>query len=239
MLLTLADGTSARLWTLLGGAGAEPHNLEAGAAANQLAAGQGDIPAVELSRYAAAHGDVVVFSDVSANGALAATASRDRTARLWHRATGRPVSDPLQHDATVNCVRFSADGATLVTSTSSRKLRLWDTATGQPITDWITSTRPVARVWLSPDNRFVVTSDGEVWSVYGARETGPAWLPSLAEAVAGIRYRGDLNRISEPVPPESLAAVRQQIAGAPVPDRTNWLHSWAIQLLHDAALVGF
>ncbi len=229
-IVTLADGAHARVWTVLGGRGAQPSNLEPGSALHELQPRRTLLPAGELASYSASHGDVVTFSDATTNGLFAATASRDRTARLWDRRTGRPVSDPLAHDATVNCAQFSADGATLATSTSSRKIRLWDTRTGQPITDWITSQRPVARVWLSADGHYVVTADGEVWGVYAEQEKPPLWLPSLAEAVAGLRYPDNPNRVSEPVPAAWLAALRKDISTRAAP---NWLTRWANDLLHE------
>jgi WD40 repeat protein/tRNA A-37 threonylcarbamoyl transferase component Bud32 len=234
-LLTLNDGASALLWTILGGTGAEPRSLEAGAMPGQLAARQSTLPADELARYSGGHQDLVVYSDATSNGWFAATASRDRTARLWNRRLARLACDPLLHDATVNCVHFSADGATLATSTSSRRMRLWDTATGQPITDWITSSRPVARVWISPDDLYLVTADGEVWSIYAQLEIPPLWLPSLAEAVAGQRYRDDPSHVSESVSPGALAAVQREVvadAGTKGAARENWIYTWARQLLH-------
>ncbi|HUR58695.1 MAG TPA: protein kinase [Opitutaceae bacterium] len=229
-ILTIADGASARVWTMLGGRGALPSQLDAGSSFNELLARRTALPAAELAKYSAAHSDVVVFSDAATNGWFAATASRDRTARLWDRRTGKPVSDPLLHDATVNCAQFSADGATLATSTSSRRIRLWDTRTGQPVTDWITSESPVAKVGLSADGHYVVTAAGEVWSVYAEMEKPPPWLPGLAESAAGLRYRDNPNRLSEPVPAASLAALRQEISSLAAP---NWLTRWANELLHE------
>ncbi len=229
-ILTLADGASARVWTMLGGRGALPSQLDPGSSLNEFLSRRTELPAAELAKYSAAHSDVVTFSDATTNGTFAATASRDRTARLWDRRTGKPVSDPLMHDATVNCAQFSPDGATLATSTSSRKIRLWDTRTGQPITDWITSQSPVARVALSADGHYVVTAAGEAWSVYAEMEKPPSWLPALAESVAGLRYRDTPNRLSEPVSAATLPTLRAEISALAAP---NWLTRWANELLHE------
>ena len=229
-LLTLGEGGSARLWVMLGGAGAEPRNVDQGTPIAEQMPKSRALETEELTRYSGSHSDAIVFSNTTADGALAATASRDRTARIWLRHEGRPAADPLLHDSTVNCVQFSADGSTLATSTSSRRIRLWDSRSGQPITDWISSARPVARVWLSPDTRHVITSDGEAWSVYAGTEKPPTWLPSLAEAVAGLRYRDDPNRIAESVPPRLLHEARRAVNAQPGQD---WITIWAGELLRD------
>ncbi len=227
-IAVLADGAGARLWTMLGGSGAEPTPLETGPALTALFPKRVGIPAEEMARYSAAHGDTVTFADATTNGVLAATASRDRTARIWNRHTLKTVCEPLLHDAVVNCAQFGADGGTLVTSTSSRKIRLWDTRTGLPISDWITSQQAVSRVCLSADARFVVSAAGGGWSVFTEQAPPPAWLPALAESVAGLRYSAD--RVSEPVLARSLIEFRGEISGGMA---TNWLGRWAKELLHE------
>jgi WD40 repeat protein len=227
-IAVLSDGAGARLWTMLGGLGEEPSTLEAGPSLAAMFPRRAGVPAAELARYSAAHGDTVTFTDITTNGLLAATASRDRTARIWNRHTLQPVSDPLVHDAVVNCAQFSPDGATLMTSTSSRKIRLWDARTGHPITDWIASQRPVARVCLSADARHVVTAAGEGWSVFTGQEPPPPRLAALAESVAGLRYTAA--RVSEPVPARALVEWRGEISGGTT---TNWPGRWAKELLHE------
>jgi hypothetical protein len=49
------------------------------------------------------------------DGKLVATASCDRTARVWDTATGDPVIVPIRHNHAVLRVAFSADGLELVT----------------------------------------------------------------------------------------------------------------------------
>jgi WD40 repeat protein len=60
----------------------------------------------------------------SPDGTLLATASEDKTARLWDVATGAPVRAFTGHDLAVEDVAFSPDG-TLLATASFKTVRLW------------------------------------------------------------------------------------------------------------------
>ena len=53
----------------------------------------------------------------SPDGQRIVTASRDKTARLWDAASGKPIGDPLKgHDGGVVSAAFSPDGKRIVTA---------------------------------------------------------------------------------------------------------------------------
>lgn len=65
-----------------------------------------------------------------------ATASSDRTVRLWDAATGDPVHPPMHHRAIATdlCFCHRPDGTPVLASTSvDETLRLWDPADGTPV----------------------------------------------------------------------------------------------------------
>ncbi|KAG2343304.1 WD40 repeat-like protein [Suillus weaverae] len=61
------------------------------------------------------HGSYVPAISLSRNDRLLASASDDKTARLWNLDTNLAVSLPLQHEDKLQCAAFSADGQVLVT----------------------------------------------------------------------------------------------------------------------------
>ena len=57
----------------------------------------------------------------SPDGTKIATASWDKTARLWDAATGKPLGAPMKHDGIVLAVAFSPDGTKIATASATRR----------------------------------------------------------------------------------------------------------------------
>jgi hypothetical protein len=80
------------------------------------------------------HTTTVVGVAFSPDGTRIATASADRTVRLWDAATGKQIGQPLTgHTDQVYGVAFSPDGTRIASASADRTVRLWDTATGKQI----------------------------------------------------------------------------------------------------------
>ena len=70
----------------------------------------------------------IVFSP---DGATLASASEDRTIRLWDVATGTHRHTLTGHQSYIYSVAFSPDGLTLASGSENGRIRLWSVTTGQ------------------------------------------------------------------------------------------------------------
>ena len=69
----------------------------------------------------------------SPDGTHLATASRDKTAKVWEVSSGREVGTLSGHTNTVLGVAFSPDGTRLVTVSLDTTAKVWDVSSGQAV----------------------------------------------------------------------------------------------------------
>jgi WD40 repeat protein len=62
-----------------------------------------------------------------------ASASADRTVRLWNAATGEEVQKLEGHSSSVSAVAFSPDGQLVASASADTTVRFWNAVTGEGV----------------------------------------------------------------------------------------------------------
>ena len=113
------------------------------------------------------HQDWVTSVAISPDGTLLASASRDRTIKLW-KSDGTPLKTLKGHTGWVNRVRFSPDGQTLASASEDKTVRLWR-RNGQAVRALKGHKDRTTDIAFSPDSQAIASTsaDGtfQLWTV--------------------------------------------------------------------------
>jgi cytochrome c len=147
------------------------------------------------------HTAPIVGLAVSPDGATVASASWDRTVRLWPIAGGEPrVLEG--HNQNVNGVAFAHDGKHLVSVGYDATVRIWPLGGGAPVI--VTLPTPLNAVAIAPDGEVIAAgSDRNIWFLSptgeqrGSVDAGETPIISVAvspdgELVAAAGIRGSV-----------------------------------------------
>lgn len=122
-----------------------------------------------IKKLPLAHGKAVVSLAVTPDGRTLASASADRTIKLWSLPDGIVRKTISGHTGTVSSVAISPDGRYLVSGSVDKSVRLWSLPDGEPVKTLTPFSGTVNAVAISPDGKmFAAVSDDKTavfWSL--------------------------------------------------------------------------
>jgi WD40 repeat protein len=139
------------------------------------------------------HRGTTVGVAYSPDGTRLASASMDRTVRLWEAATGKHLATLKGHTQTVLRVAFDRAGVRLASAGADQTVRLWDVQSGRELHTLRGHAGPVVGVVFSPDGRLLATA-GEDGTVRLWDPAGPQLLrrlPAHKGPAMGVAFSPD------------------------------------------------
>lgn len=120
------------------------------------------------------HADSVSDAAFSPDGKRLATASYDKTVKIWDAVSGKALLTLSGQTDKVLSVAFSPDGKHLATACWDGTVKVWETASGKLLFNVSKHNGVVWEVAFSPDGKFIVTASwdktAKVWDAVSGQE---------------------------------------------------------------------
>ena len=105
----------------------------------------------------------------SPDGKTLASASSDKTIKLWNIKTKKEIFSFLGHNNAVNSVSFSPDGKILASGSDDNTIKLWNIETKKEILSFLGHNNAVNSVSFSPDGKTLASASSDntikLWNI--------------------------------------------------------------------------
>ncbi|PVH97942.1 putative WD-repeat protein [Periconia macrospinosa] len=97
----------------------------------------------------------------SPDGKTLASASNDKTVKLWDAGSGKALQTLKGHSDSVAAMAFSPDGKTLASASDDKTVKLWDAGSGKALQTLKGHSDSVTAVTFSPDGKTLASASWE------------------------------------------------------------------------------
>ncbi|BAZ42199.1 protein kinase [Calothrix sp. NIES-4101] len=142
-----------------------------------------------LQKTLAGHSSYVMSVAIAPDSKTLASASSDRTIKIWTLETGEEIRTLKGHTEAVVKVAFSQDGRTVASGSNDRTIKLWDVETGEAIRTFRGHSDGVTDIAFSPDKKTLVSSSSD--------KTVKLWNLGTGEEIRA--FKGHTSRVTSVV----------------------------------------
>lgn len=115
------------------------------------------------------HAELVFSVAFSPDGRILASASKDKTVKLWNVETGQEIRTLIGHGEWVNAAVFSPDGKTIASASRDKTIKIWNVESGQLIKTFAAQTDWIPALAFSPDGKTLASAGRDktvkIWNV--------------------------------------------------------------------------
>ena len=120
----------------------------------------------------AAHKDTISQIKYSPDGKLIASASWDKTIKLWDANTDKLIDTLTGHKDGINSIAFTPDSQTLISGSEDKTIKIWKIADKTKLIKTLVGhTDSIKAVTVSPDGKFIASAGYDnsikIWSIAG------------------------------------------------------------------------
>ena len=139
------------------------------------------------SEFVPGHTGTIWGLALSRDGSRLATASEDRTLRIWDSKALKSLRTLNGHEGPVYAVAMSPDGRIVLSGGADKTVRLWDAKNGQELQKFTGHTDIVRAVALTPDGKYALSGGNDrllrVWDLQGL-------IPTPGSSAGGSKVAG-------------------------------------------------